>query len=207
MRDQPVTVDAETIFLVLEGWVCGYQIVGDGRRQINSFHVPGDIPNLSRLILPADRSQYIALNHCRLGLFPASSLREFGQKSRTISEAILAWIAQEAKIAQEWVTNLGGRKSVPRAAHLLCELSARIDAAATGHEAATYTIPLTQTDLGDALGLSTVHTNRVLQELRGLRLIEFANGHLTIPDRKRLASLAAFDPGYLYLQRPVTATA
>ena len=197
-RDQPVELEADTVFLVLEGWVCGYQLVADGRRQINSLHLAGDIPNLSRVVLPDHATQYAALNHCRLGLFRASDLREHCQKSHALSEAVSRALAIEAKIAQQWVANLGGRKSVARMAHLLCELAARIDAAGTRREP-SYLIPLTQTDLGDALGLSTVHTNRVLQELRTQRLIEFSNGHLTIPDRERLASLAGFDPGYLHL--------
>ena len=94
-------------------------------------------------------------------------------------------------------------------AHLLCELTARLDKT-NGGEQASYTLPLTQADIGDALGLSTVHINRVLHQLKALNLVEFQGGHLVLPDKKRLVKLAAFDPGYLHFERmaplsPVTA--
>ena len=200
LRDQPVALDADMVFLVLEGWVCGHQIVGDGRRQINSFHLSGDVPNLGRLILPTDTSQYAALSSCRLGLLPAPALRELCRKSPAICQAVCGNLAIEAEIAQQWIANLGGRKSVARMAHLLCELTARMDDALPRYDRSSYAFPLTQADLGDALGLSTVHTNRVLQELRISRLIELSNGHLAIPDRERLAIAAGFDPAYLHLQ-------
>ena len=213
VRDQPVMLDADTVFLVLDGWLCGYQMAGDGERQIKSFHLTGDIPNVSRLILPGYASQYTALSPCHLALFRASALKEVCQKSVAITGYVSRLLAIEARIAQEWIVNLAGRKSVARAAHLLCELAVRLDAAVPKQASSPgqapnsgYVIPLTQTDLGDALGLSTVHTNRVLQELRAQHLIAFAAGHLAIPDRERLAAVAGFDPAYLHLKAsPVTA--
>ena len=115
-----------------------------------------------------------------------------------ISRALLREVSISAGIAEEWVANIGRRRAIMRVAHLLCELACRLDAA-HGKPQKAYIIPLTQADLADATGLSTVHVNRVLQELRGRRLVEFNGGHLSIPDWGRLVEIAGFDQKYLHL--------
>lgn len=198
-RDSDVSRDGDAVFVLLEGWVCGYKLLGDGQRQICSIHIPGDMPDLRRLLFPVGDLEYRALSSCRLGLVPAQPLRDLFRRSPAIARAILREMSIIATIAEEWVANVGRRRAIARIAHLLCELIYRIDAA-RGSAQSSYLVPLTQTDLGDATGLSTVHVNRVLQELRGKRVLEFTGGQLSIPDRRLLAEIAGFDRKYLHLE-------
>ena len=197
-RDMDVSPDGETVFVLLEGWVCGYKLLGDGERQICSIHIAGDVPDLRRLLLMSSDLEYRTLSHCRIGLVPAQLLRDFFGRSAAIPRAVLREVSISAGIAEEWVANIGGRRAISRVAHLLCELVCRLDAA-RGAAQSTYAIPLTQTDLGDATGLSTVHVNRVLQQLRGRRLLELNGGQLSILDRQRLAEVAGFNHKYLHI--------
>jgi CRP-like cAMP-binding protein len=199
-RDSDVSMDGDWVFVLLDGWVCGYKLLSAGGRQICSIHIHGDAPHLGRL-LPLDADlDYRTLSDCRLGLVPAQPLRDLFHRSVVISRAVLREISISACIAEEWIANIGRRRAIMRVAHLLCELACRLDAA-HGKPQKAYIIPLTQADLADATGLSTVHVNRVLQELRGRRLVEFNGGHLSIPDWGRLVEVAAFDQKYLHLDR------
>jgi len=198
-RDSEVSRDGDTVFVLLEGWVCGYKLLGDGQRQICSIHIAGDMPDLRRLLFPAGDLEYRALSTCRLGLVPAQSLRDLFHRSPVIARAVLREVTITAGIAEEWVVNVGRRRAIERIAHLLCELISRIDAV-RGIAQPAYHVPLTQSDLGDATGLSTVHVNRVLQELRSNRLLEFTGGQLSIPDRRLLVEIAGFDRKYLHLE-------
>jgi len=196
VRDQPVMLDADTVFLMLEGWLCSYQVAGDGKRQIKSFYIAGDIPNVARVILPGCSSQYAALGPCRLGLFRASALRELCRKSAAIAGAIWRLPAVEARVAQEWIVNLGGRRSLARMAHLLCELSARMNSVGL-FDHGECELPLTQVDLANALAMTNVHLNLALQRLRSAKLVKLSGKRMMILDRRELEAIADFDDQYL----------
>jgi CRP-like cAMP-binding protein len=98
-------------------------------------------------------------------------------------------------LLQEWLTGLGRRAARARTAHLICEISTRMGAAGRGQDA--FDFPLSQIELADLLGLSAVHVNRVLQQLRAERLVDFARGRLAILNRPRLIAIAGFDASYL----------
>lgn len=195
-RDAVVPDEGGMLFLVLEGWVCGYKILNSGERQICALHVDGDIPDFRRLVLPPAGLEYRSLTVCRIGLISAAAMRELCRKSPGVAHGVMRNLTVISTIAEEWIVNIGRRRAINRVAHLICELAVRLEAI-KGSIQARYVIPLTQTDIGDATGLSAVHVNRVLQELRTKRLLEFRGGQFFILDRQRLIDLAGFDPEYL----------
>jgi hypothetical protein len=108
----------------------------------------------------------------------------------------------DAAILREWVVNCGRRSAYARTAHLFCELYVRLEAVGLAHHGG-FALPLTQAVLSDATGLSVVHVNRVLQQLRSDGFISFKAGRLTVRDRSGLAAAAGFDPSYLHMEDPI----
>jgi CRP-like cAMP-binding protein len=106
----------------------------------------------------------------------------------------------DAAIHREWALSLGQRSAIARMAHLFCEMHARLDAVGRT-DGERYEFPLTQRELSECLGLTVVHANRTIQELRRRGLVELENRQLTIRNRRGLEGVAEFDPAYLYLDR------
>ena len=186
--------------LILSGWACRYKILEDGRRQILSFFFPGDLCDLRIFILKR-------MDHCIgtlvptvIAEIPREAIIDVTEGGSRIARA-LWWssLAAEA-IEREWIVNLGQRSAVERLGHLFCETFKRLEAIglATG---TSCDMPLTQTELAEATGLSPVHVNRSVQELRAQGLIELRQKRLTILDFDRLAHRSFFTPNYLHLDR------
>jgi CRP-like cAMP-binding protein len=119
------------------------------------------------------------------------------ENSPAIMQALWRETALQAGIQREWLIGLGRRAAQTRLAHLLCEVCYRVQL--SGGHCVPLEFPLTQRELADTLGLSSVHVNRVLQQLRSRKLIDFARGRLTIRDKESLYAVADFDPRYLEL--------
>jgi CRP-like cAMP-binding protein len=211
VRDVPVSVDLAAagdrptyVHVLLKGFACRYRLLEDGRRQIIAFMLPGDFCNLSEAALGTTTYGVATLSPCAVADVLWHDLQHAADRFTGIARA-LAWSTLvENAVLQEWLVNLGQRQAEIRMAHLFCELACRLTA--TGSvDADGYPIPLTQRDLGDALGVSTVHVNRVLQTLRGAGLIRLANGHLTLPSLPALSAYARFTPHYLHLRREAVA--
>ena len=188
-------------FLIIEGVTCVSQIVEGGRRQIDAFHVPGDMPDLHSLHLDVMDCDMWAVTPGRLAFMEHDALRALCAAQPRVAAALWRLTVVDAAIYRQWVTNLGQRPAINRLAHLFCEMMLRMEAvgrAKDGHCA----LPITQADLSDASGLSFVHVNRTLQDLREMGLITFGRGQLTIHDWDALALLADFRPDYLHLARP-----
>lgn len=180
--------------LLLAGHTCRYRMLQDGRRQITAILVPGDICDLEALL--AGRSSYAVstLTRCTIGEIPVS--RYAATHDPALAHALQRRLRRDEAIAREWIVSLGRRDGIERTAHLLCELRWRL--AEIGQATAdSCDLRITQHDLADALGLTSVHVNRVLMNLRSERLIHLKGGRLTIIDRPRLKHLAQFDPAYL----------
>lgn len=186
--------------LVLQGWVHRYKLLDEGRRQIVSFHVPGDLPDLQSLHLRVMDHSVATLTACTLAFIPHEHVRDLLLRFPSLSEAMWRDTLIDAAIFREWLTGVGRRSSHARIAHLFCEMYVKLEAVglAKDHRCSW---PLTQGDLADALGLSNVHVNRVLQDLRGQGLITLRGGMLTFEDWAALSRLAEFDPTYLHLDR------
>lgn len=183
--------------MVIEGFVCRYKVVADGRRQIMSFHTTGDIPDLHSLHLPTLDDSICALVPTKMAFIPHQAIESLVRQSPTITGALWRLTLIDASIFREWMLGLGRRSAYQRVAHLLCETALRFKQVGLGGERG-YTFPITQAELGDALGISTVHANRVVQELRRNELIIWQGSTLTILDWDGLQLAADFDPAYLH---------
>jgi CRP-like cAMP-binding protein len=194
-RERPV----ESAVLV-QGFACRYQTLGDGGRQITDLHVPGDFVDLPGFLLKRMDHSVGALTACTLALVPHDALRGVTEAHPHLTR--LLWLSTliDGATHREWLVGLGRRNALARVAHLLCELFVRLEIVGLARDN-RFELPLRQTDLADALGLSPVHMNRVLQELRRAQLITWQNGVLVIHDWAELAGRAEFDPCYLLPER------
>jgi CRP-like cAMP-binding protein len=186
--------------LVVEGFLCRYKLLPNGARQIMSFHVPGDLPDLQCLHLGLMDHSLGTLTASTLAFIPHPALLELTRRYPGITDALWRDTLIDGAIFREWLTGVGRRTAGQRIAHLMCEVYLKMKAVglARGNGCA---FPISQAELSDALGLSPVHTNRVLQDLRRRGLIVFQSKFLSIPDWDALQAAAMFDPSYLHLDR------
>jgi CRP-like cAMP-binding protein len=184
--------------LLISGLAFRHKTLRDGRRQIMSFHVPGDICDIEGLLLSMDHS-VSALSRAEVGFIPHLAMEALLDGHPAISRALWRTELVEAAVAREWMVGMGRRTAYARIAHLFCEMYARLGAMGLV-ENGRCRFPITQTHLSDSLGLSVVHTNRVLQALRGDGLLSFRGGELIVHDWPGLQAAGEFDPAYLHLR-------
>lgn len=187
-------------FMVLEGLTCVSQVVEGGRRQIDAFHIPGDMPDLHGLHLDVMDCDMWAATNSQLGFIEHGAVRQLCADQPRIAAALWRFTVVDAAIYRQWVTNLGQRPAINRLAHFFCEMLLRMDAVGRAKDGSCE-LPITQADLSDASGMSAIHVNRTLQDLREMKLIAFGRGRLTIHDWDGLALLADFRPDYLHLRQ------
>ena len=186
--------------LILDGWGYRYKVLEDGRRQITAFLVPGDLCDIRIFILRQMDHSVGALSAATVLEIPRSTILDLTNISPRLTRALWWNSLVEEAIQREWITNLGQRDAAERLAHLFCELFIRLRAVGLT-DGPSYELPVTQAELGDVAGLSTVHVNRTLQELRAKGLIALRGKTLTIPDLEALQGAALFDANYLHLDR------
>lgn len=185
--------------VVVSGWVARYKLLGDGRRQIMGLMLPGDVCDLHAFVLRAMDHSLAAVGPAEVALLPRREVAAILDARPTLTAALWWSSLQNEAILREWITSLGRRDAYRRAAHLFFELYTRLSVAGVPVDEPGFEFPLTQTDLSDALGLSVVHVNRVLQRLREEGLIALRRGRLVILDPNALAQAADFDASYLHL--------
>src|SRR4051795_8243321 len=155
--------------LVLDGFLYSHKIVAASRRQITSFFVPGDVVDLSTLYLPKVDHSIATLGPAVLAFVPHTALKEVVDGSPALARAFWRETLTQAAIFQEWVVNLGRRDAFARLAHIVCELTVRVQSLGLAG-AFPFSTPWTQMDVAAACGISNVHANRVIQEFRHLEL-------------------------------------
>jgi CRP-like cAMP-binding protein len=185
--------------LVIEGFQCRYKMLPDGERQIMSFHVAGDIPDLQSLFLQTMDHSLGAITPNKVGFIAHEPLRELIRQQPTVAERLWRVTLIDAAIFREWISNVGSRDAYTRIAHLICELYVRLRAVGLTN-GTSFDCPVTQTEIADATGLSTVHVNRSIQQMRADRLIVWERGVCKIPDFGALQEAAMFESGYLHMQ-------
>lgn len=193
-------------FAILEGFACTFKITGEGKRQISSFHIPGDLPDLQSLHLKVLDISIGTITPCTIGFIPHEAARDLCDRFPRIGSAFWRDTLIQAAVFREWVTNVGRREAYGRVAHLLCEMVVRMRAVGLV-EGNTCELPMTQNELADATGMSTVHINRTLQELRADALITLKGASLTVLDWDGLKEAGDFDPTYLHLAQAPGAAA
>jgi CRP-like cAMP-binding protein len=184
--------------LILSGFAATYKVTAGGKRQIVSFAIAGDIPDLQSLHLKTLDTSIATISTCRVGFIPHEALRDICLRYPRIGAAFWRETLIDAAIFREWVMNVGQREAYQRMAHVLCELLVRLRAVGLAEDHACE-LPITQSEFADAIGITTVHVNRVLQQMRADGLIESKGTQVKIPDWDKLKQAGEFDPAYLHL--------
>jgi CRP-like cAMP-binding protein len=185
---------------LISGFACRYKLFAGGRRQIMSLQLPGDITDVHSYVLKKMDHAVGALTECTVAKMPHEKVRRVTERFPNLAYLMWRETLVESATSRLWLAGVGRKSALSRVAHFFCEQFLRMEAVGltNGNAAA---LGITQTDLADCLGLSLVHTNRVLQELRAKGLILLKSKTLTILDWKELKRLGEFDPAYLHFRR------
>lgn len=182
--------------LLLDGFAGRYNLLRNGKRQITAIHVPGDFVDLHSFLVKKMDHSVLAITPCSIGFVSHEILRGISENHPHLTRLLGVNIAVDAATHRQWIVAMGRRSALEHTAHLICELFLRLRAVGLTEDD-SFKLPLTQADLGDTLGLSTVHVNRVVQDLRKKGLITWRGETLVIDDWERLQQLAEFDATFL----------
>jgi CRP-like cAMP-binding protein len=206
MRVQDIRADQDIVregdrpsqcCLLLEGLIARYKFTDKGKRQIFAFHTPGDMPDALSLQLKTMDHSLGTVTPCKVGFIQHEHMRDLFRQHPRLIEVFWRETLIDAAIFREWMIGIGRRSAKTRIAHLLCEMVMRLRAVGL-QKGNMVPLPITQAEVGDALGLSTVHVNRTLQDLRKENLLEWERGVLTVLDWEGLTLTGEFDPTYLH---------
>ena len=186
------------VHLILEGWACRYKQLPDGKRQIVDFLVPGDFCDLNVYILKYLDHGIGAITRLKVAVIAPEEMLALTSERPRLVQALSWHELVAAAVQREWTLNVGQRSAYERVGHLLVELYMRLQLVGRAHDG-RCDFPLTQNDLADATGLTAVHVNRTLQELRRDGMIELERKQLRLLDLERLMDAAMFNPNYLHL--------
>lgn len=186
--------------LLLDGWLFRSKDLPSGDRQVLEIHVAGDFADLHGFTLKRLDHDVTSVTECTIAVVPHDRLMELSESNPHLTRVYWMSTNIDAAISREMVLSLGQRSAISRMAHLFCELHVRLGVVGKTR-GDTFDFPLTQREMSECLGLTVVHVNRTLQELRRNGLVETENRNVTILDKRGLESVAEFDPGYLHLDR------
>jgi CRP-like cAMP-binding protein len=185
------------MFVVLEGWVCRYKILPSGMRQIMAFLMPGDACDLHIKLLAEMDHSIQSITTAMVATISRSEMQTMMVRHPNIARAMYSAQLVDEGIMRAWIVSMGRRSSTERVAHLICELYLRArNIGLTGE--GEFALPLSQLVLADALGMTAVHINRVLKELRLAGAMALKRGSVTILDPGKLVQIAGFDENYLH---------
>lgn len=179
-------------YILQKGWGCSYKLLVDGSRQVITFPVPGDCVGLRSILLRTSDHSFTAITDAEVSRFEISRMLEIFNDFPHLGAAILWATSRDEAITVEHLASIGRRSAIERTAHFFLELSDRLRMVGLG-TATEFDCPLSQYALADALGLSAIHVNRVLRELREVQLLTFHDHHVTIHDRGDLMALAGYE--------------
>lgn len=187
--------ESDRIFVIESGWGCISHDLAGGQRQVLNFALKGDIV-LPQLYAGTALETFVAQTDLSVHEASTKTFALAVAKSSHIASLFLETLVHQRALVAQHLTNVGRRSALARTAHLLLELRTRLER--VGAVASNgYACPLTQYDLADALGLTPIHVNRMLRELRERRLLEFRHGHVRVLDREGLTKFAEFDDSYV----------
>jgi CRP-like cAMP-binding protein len=190
-----------TTCLIASGLCARTSLSSLGEQQITAFYMPGDIPDLQRVMVPESASTFAAITSAEVVRIRYSDIRETAIKYPGIAEALWRHTVCDSLILAEWIVNIGRRDARARLAHLFCESAVR-SGNASG-KSFSFDFPITQRNLADATGLSTVHVNRSMQALKRDHLFEVRGKVAWIDDWDALKAAGEFDIEYLNCKPPV----
>ena len=187
--------------ILCEGLAVSSRTLSTGQQQNLAIFVPGDILNHEEFLLNRPSASVWALTSMSVAHIPHSELASILEAHPGLARALWRDMAASTRVTQEWMVGMGRRSAYQRVAHFLCEVQTRFEAAGLA-TASECLFPLTQSELADTLGLSVVHVNRVLQQLRREALVQLSQSKLSVLDWSRLVRAGDFDASYLDLPQP-----
>lgn len=185
------------VYLIESGWACRYKLLEDGKHHTMAFLIPGDLCDVHVTILDKMDHSIRALTALKVTKFSIDEMVNIMDNHPRLARAFFWSTLVDEATLREWLVNMGTRSSELRVAHVLCELLLRSRMAGVSYDG-SFDFPLTQEELGASMGISQVHTNRVLQKLRQEGLISIEGKRIVIHDWKRLKAFSQFDPTYLH---------
>ena len=188
------------VYLLIDGWGYRYKLLPDGARHILAYLLPGDLCDIHIFILKSMDHNLGLISPATVAVIPKELILDVMNRHPRIERALWWATLVDEAVLREWLVNVGQRSAFKAVAHLFCELWLRMRAVGLADEG-SFSLPLTQEDIGDTVGLTGVHVNRTLQRMRSEGLITFQKKHLTIHDPRRLSELADFRPNYLHFER------
>ncbi len=189
--------EPSVVFVVLEGWACRYKMLPDGGRQIIAFLMPGDCCDVHVAVLAEMDHSIATLTTARVATIPRAQMEALTDARHGLTKAF--WWTQlvDEGVLRATIVSMGRRTTLERIAHLLCELYFRMRNIGLTDEGPCE-MPFTQIVLADAVGLTPVHTNRVIKKLREAGALEVMPGSMIIADIAKLVHIAGFDDNYLH---------
>lgn len=189
--------EAHWLPLILDGWACRYKILENGKRQIISLFLPGDLCEPFGVLPRSSDCSLSAITPVTFSPVAPKAIAVAARDSQSLREALWWDLLLSCANEREHIVRLGRKTAAERTGHLICELYTRLNMVGLVHDM-EFELPLTQMHLADMLGLSTVHMNRSLQDLRRLGLVTFHARRLRIHNLKDLRELSFFDGAYFH---------
>ncbi len=185
--------------LLLLGGIVGRHVPGPHRdlREMVAIEVPGDFVDLHSFPIGSLDHDVTAITAVRVAVYPHSALRRLMRESPDIGLSLWALTVMDAAIHRYWSFRIGALRATGRVANFLCEMELRLRRAGLGEDG-KFDLPLTQSDLGEACGMSAVHVNRVIRDLRAAGYCTFRAGRVEIHDMAKLREIGSFEPGFLF---------
>ncbi|HEX8578122.1 MAG TPA: Crp/Fnr family transcriptional regulator [Allosphingosinicella sp.] len=183
--------------LLLSGFAFRYKLTGEGARQIISLHIASEFLDLQNSFIGLADTSVQTLTECDVALISTGTVQDLALNNPAIGRALWMDTLIDSSIFREWVVNVGRRDSRARVAHILCEFSLRLEEAGLAKDH-RYELPMTQEQLGDAVGLTPVHVNRVLRQLGDEGLISRDRRAIAIEDWPRMRDVGDFNERYLH---------
>jgi CRP-like cAMP-binding protein len=184
--------------LMIQGFSVRSKTTDVGKRQILSIHIPGDVPDLQSLHIHVMDHDFKTLTRCIVGFISHEPLRALTRSRPLIAEALWRETLIDAAIFREWIVNVGRRPATTRLAHLMLEVRHRLAVVGRAGDGRGFELPMTQSDIADAIGLTPVHVNRTLKALREAGLMELHRQVVMIKNEELLLQMADFDNRYLH---------
>jgi CRP-like cAMP-binding protein len=190
-------VEIHHSMLLVEGYVCRYMDGLDGDRQLVALHVPGDFVDLHAFPLRRLDHDIASLTTAKVAVFPHSALSDLIVEHQNLGRMLWFSTLLDAAMHREWIFRLGRLGAIGRVAHFFAEIGRRLQMVDLS-DGCSFDLPLQQSDLAEACGITPVHANRVLRELRERDIVTFKGGRVQVADLSALHAIAEFDDGYLY---------
>jgi len=187
---------------LIDGFMCRYMDDRDGERQLVAVHVAGDFVDLHGYPLERLDHDIATLTACRVALVPHAKIDAILQEQPYLAKQLWFSTLLDAAMHREWIFRLGRLDAVSRVGHFFCEMEAKLRAVGRS-DGQTFHLPLTQGDLAEACGMTPIHMNRMLRELKQRHLMTLAARTVTIYDYAALIKISEFDPSYLFADRSI----